>query len=92
MLILLAAEHGVAPLLHPALMREPEQQGHGLVRDALLREVEVDPACLTREALASPWIGCEQAAQVGTAQLRGMGSERLPGGARTRTADGVRHG
>jgi len=73
-------EHRVTPLGDAALVGEREQEGDGLGRDAMLREVRLDPRRLEREPLDAGAVRREQVAQVEVDDRRVMTGERLPGG------------
>ena len=49
----LAGEHRVPVVLELRLLGQLQQQAHGLVGDAVLRVVEVEPGCLGAEPLAA---------------------------------------
>src|SRR5262249_48826923 len=87
---LLAAEHGVDAVAQAGGLGELDQQPHGLVGDAVLRVVEVQPHRLERQALAALGIVGEQLAQVHLAHGLVVGGEGAPrrrrGGAHALTA------
>src|SRR5262249_22205904 len=64
-----------------ALVRELQEQPYGLVRDAVLRVVEVEPGGVGGEALGALGISLEQIAQVLRRELGVVPLERLPRGA-----------
>ncbi len=77
----LAAEHRLAALGHAALLRQRDQQPQRLVRDAVLRVVEVEPGALGAHPLAAAGILGEQRAQVHPPDLLQVALQRDPGGA-----------
>ena len=85
---LLAAEHGVDARAQPRLLGEREQQPQGLVGDAVLRVVEVEPRGGRGQALAAPGIAREEAAQVHVADGGVVRLQRLPRRAARERRDG----
>ena len=75
---LVAAEHRIATLRHAALLRELQQQPHGLVGDAVLRIVEVQSGALCRQAFATARIIGEELPQVHVLDLLVMRGKCLP--------------
>ena len=59
-----AAEHRLDALRSPRLVRELQEQRDRLVRDPVLRVVEVEPGGLGGQPLAAGGVGGEQVAQV----------------------------
>ena len=55
-----AGKHRIAPLRHPALVRQPQQQPQRLIGDAVLRVVEEQARTLGREAFRPAGIFGEQ--------------------------------
>src|SRR6266478_4777397 len=88
---LLAPEHGVDPLTQAGLLRELEEQGEGLVGNAVLRVVEVNARGLRRQALATFGVGREQLFQVEILDLLIVPLEGLPGRARGQGEFASRH-
>src|SRR6266516_4863914 len=78
----LSSEHGVPPLREPALLGEPEQQTDRLVRDPVLRIVEIEAGAFRDEPLPTHGIAGEELAEVPLADRRVVPLERRPGGAR----------
>src|SRR5262245_1843289 len=61
---LVPAEHGVDACTQSRALGELHEQLHGLVGDAVLGVVEVDPRGLQDQTLTAPWIRGEQLAQM----------------------------
>ena len=74
----LAAEHGVDAFLDSGGPRQLQQQVQGLVGDAVLGVVEVEPRALDREALAAGRVLGEQRPQVYVLDLVVVRGEILP--------------
>ena len=87
-----AAEHRVDALAEARLDREVEQQPEGLVGDAVLRVVEVQPGGLGREAGAPVGVVGEELAQVAGGQPGVVQREGVPGRGLRRGSGGVAHG
>ncbi len=75
----IAAEHRGGPLGEPGFLSQLEQEPDRLVRDAVLRVVEVQAGACGGEALAPGRVLREEVAQVEVADLGVVGLERLPG-------------
>jgi hypothetical protein len=75
---LVAPEHGVDALAEAALLGQPTQQHDGLIGDAILGVIEVDPDGLRGQAVATGRVGGEQRPQVTLADVVPVRLERLP--------------
>ncbi len=78
---LFPAEHGPDPGAQSRLIRQPDEEMHRFIGDAVLRVVEEQPRALGGQSLATRRIIGEQRAQVNIVHVPGMGLERLPCGA-----------
>ena len=76
---LLAPEHGVDAGAQAGLLGELEEERQGLVGDAMLRVVEIDPHRLRGEALAALRIAGEEILQMQVADLLVVALQFLPG-------------
>jgi hypothetical protein len=75
----LAGEHGVDAPAQAGLRRQPQEQPQGLLREEILRVVEVEAAGLQGETLSATGVVGEEPAQVERRDLRPVRGERLPG-------------
>jgi hypothetical protein len=75
----LAAEHGVAALGDPALLRQLPEQRQRLVGDPVLRVVEEQAGALRGEALSAAGVLGEDLPQVALAKIGVVPLEGLPG-------------
>ena len=76
---LLAREHRVDSLAQARFTRQLKQEAHGLLGDAMLGVVQVQPGVLGDEMLAAAGILREQRAQMNVANLVVMLAQRFPG-------------
>jgi hypothetical protein len=60
-------------------VRKPAEQHHRLVGDPVLREVEVEAGAFGPQPLAALWVGGEEVAQAGVAELLEVGLQISPG-------------
>jgi hypothetical protein len=77
---LLAREHRVDPPAQTGLLRQLQEQRHGLAGDTILRVIEVEPRRLGGKAQAPLAVIREQVPQMQRACLLAMIFERLPRG------------
>jgi hypothetical protein len=75
---LFAAEHGVDLAVQIDFIRQREEQRQRLVRDALLRVIEVDPVRLDRHRLPALRIGRKEIAQHRAGLRLPVGIQRPP--------------
>src|SRR5229473_3529947 len=77
---LITGKHRVDAFAQAGFLSQSQQEAHRLVRDAMLRVVEVKACGLDREALAAPRIFAEERAQMNVADLLVVILQRFPGG------------
>src|SRR4029077_11257368 len=76
----LAAKHRIDPLSQSGLLRELHEELNRLIRDSILRVIEIDPRGFGRKPPAAFAIIREQIPQMQAAGLSVVQFEALPGG------------
>ena len=75
---LVAAKHGIDPRAQARLLGQLQQQLQRFVGDAILRVIEVNPYCLSRQSLPALGVVGEQLAQVKLLDLLVVCSQGFP--------------
>ena len=77
---LLSAEHLLSPSFDVCRTGEIEKEGHRLLGDSVLREIDEEIIPLERELLKSTGVGFEQIPHLERLDIALMGLKSLPGG------------